>query len=323
MERLRAAEHRGQCLDCDANDVVERLLRLQRDAAGLGMEAQAAARVVCTEPLAHETGVEAARGPELCHFLEQVVMRGKEEGQARREGVHRQPRGDRASRVLHCVRECERQLLHRRRTRLTNVIARDRDRIPVRDLRRTEAEHVGDESQTRLGRIDVRAAGDVLLENVVLDGAAQLLSSNTALLGDDNVHRQQGRRGGVDGHRRRYAVEGDLVEQRVHVVDGIDRDTDAPYLPSRAPVVRIDSHLRRQVEGDRQTSLAGIEQHLEAPVGLGRGPKAGILAHRPQAPAIHRGLNAARVRKPSRIAEVPVVVDIGIGGAIHGLYGHT
>ena len=40
VQRLRAAADRGERLQRDAHDVVERLLRRQRDAAGLGVEAQ-------------------------------------------------------------------------------------------------------------------------------------------------------------------------------------------------------------------------------------------------------------------------------------------
>ena len=96
VQRLRAAEHRGERLHRDAHDVVERLLRLERHAAGLRVEAQPAARVARAEALAHEARVHAARGAELRDFLEQVVVRGEEERQARREVVDREPGVDRA-----------------------------------------------------------------------------------------------------------------------------------------------------------------------------------------------------------------------------------
>ena len=43
VQRLRAAEHRRERLHRDANHIVQRLLRLERDAAGLRVEPQAAA----------------------------------------------------------------------------------------------------------------------------------------------------------------------------------------------------------------------------------------------------------------------------------------
>ncbi len=113
--------------------------------------------------------------------------------------------------VLDRVGEGERQLLHRRRSGLADVVARDRDRIPVRHLGRAEAEDLGDEAQRRRGRIDVRPAGDVFLEHVVLDRPADLIRADPALLGDHDVHREQRRRRGVDRHRRRHLVEREVA----------------------------------------------------------------------------------------------------------------
>ena len=90
VQRLRAAEHRGQRLHRDPHDVVERLLRLQRDAAGLGVKPQPRRRVARTEPLAHEPGPEPARRAELGHLLEQVVVAGEEEREPRPEAVDRE-----------------------------------------------------------------------------------------------------------------------------------------------------------------------------------------------------------------------------------------
>ena len=99
VQRLRAAEHRGQRLHRDAHDVVERLLRLERDAAGLRVKAQARARVARAEAVAHDARVHAPRRAELRDFLEQIVVRGEEERQPRRERRRRaSPAVDRARR---------------------------------------------------------------------------------------------------------------------------------------------------------------------------------------------------------------------------------
>ena len=207
----------------------------------------------------------------------------------------------RARHVLDRVREGERELLHRRRAGLANVIAGDRDRIPVRHLRRAEAEDLGDEREDRLGRIDVRAARDVLLEDVVLDRAAQLRARDAALLGDDDVHREQRRRRRVDRHRRRDLVERDPVEQHVHVLDGVDRDADASDLAERARRVGVDAHLRRADRTRRESPVCpASSSRRKRSLVSARGAEAGVLAHRPEAAAVHRRLHAARVRKRAR-----------------------
>ena len=78
---------------------------VQRDAAGLRVEAQPRARVARVEPLAHEARVDAPRGAELRDLLEQVAVRGEEERQPRRERVDREAGVDRARHVLDRVRE--------------------------------------------------------------------------------------------------------------------------------------------------------------------------------------------------------------------------
>ena len=69
-----------------------------------------------------------------------------------------------------------------------------------------------------------------------------------------------------------------------------------PTSPRASGMVRVVAHLGRQVEGDREAGLPLLEEVAEALVGLGRRAEAGVLAHRPEPPAVHRGLDAARER---------------------------
>ena len=87
---------RRQRLDRHADDVVLRLLRGQRRAAGLRVEAQRERlRVRGAEALVHDPRPQPPRRPELRHLLEEVVVRVEEEGQPRPELVRREPRLDR------------------------------------------------------------------------------------------------------------------------------------------------------------------------------------------------------------------------------------
>ena len=102
-------------------------------------------------------------------------------------------------------------------------------------------------------RVDVGAARDVLLEDVVLDGAADALPGDALLLGEHEVEREQDRRRGVDRHRGRDAVERDAVEQPPHVGDRVDRHADPADLAARHRVVasrsRSGSAGRRRPRG--------------------------------------------------------------------------
>ena len=135
------------------------------------------------EAVAHQPRPQPPRGAELRHLLQEVVVRVEEEREALAERVDVEPRVDRRLHVGDRVGEGERHLLHRRRARLADVIAADRDRVPLRHLALAEREDVGDDAQRRLGRIDVGAARDVLLEDVVLDRARELPRRHPLALG--------------------------------------------------------------------------------------------------------------------------------------------
>ena len=173
-------------------------------------------------------------------------------------------------------------------------------------------EDVGDDPHRRPGRVDVGAAGDVLLEQVVLDRpAADLGRRHALLLGHQLVEQQEDGRRRVDGHRRRDLVERDAGQQQAHVLDGVDGDTDLADLALGPRVVGVVAHLRGEVEGAREPGLAGAEEELEPLVGgLGRA-EAGVLPHRPQPPAVHGRVDAACVRRRARMPEPLARVPAG------------
>ena len=65
-------------------------------------------------------------------------------------------------------------------------------------------------------------------------------------------------------------------------------------------MVGVVAHQARHVEGGREPRLAVLEQVAEALVRLLGGAEARELPHRPQLPAVHRRVDAARVRDRRR-----------------------
>ena len=93
VDRLRAAADRRERLHRDAHDVVLRLLRRQRRAARLRVEAERLRlRVRGAEAVAHDLRPQPPRRAELRHLLEEVVVRVEEEGEPRAELVRREAR---------------------------------------------------------------------------------------------------------------------------------------------------------------------------------------------------------------------------------------
>ncbi len=322
VQRLRAAEDRRQRLEGGADDVVAGLLSGERRAGGLRVKSHLPrCRVLRSNAVAHEPGPHPARGPVLGDLLEDPVVRVPEERDPRGEDVHIE--ADRLGRfdVGEPVGDGERHLLHRGGARLAHVIAADRDRVPRRQFRGAIGKQIGDQAHRGRGRKDVGAARHVLLEDVVLDRAPDLVGRHPLFLGHELVEEQQRRRRRVDRHRRRDLAERDAVEQAAHVLDGVDRHADLADLPVGERLVRVDPHLRREVERHRQPGLTGLEEVAEPLVGLFGGPEPGVLAHRPRSARVHRLVGPPRVRVRARLTELRLRVPAreGVGPVDRGL----
>ena len=180
------------------------------------------------------------------------------------------------------VAHCERDLLDGRRARLLQVIGADVDRVPLGDVLDRVGDRVRDQPHARPRRERVRAPAQVLLEDVVLGRALELVRGYALVLGGDDVERQQPGRGGVDRHRGVHLVERDRVQQRLHVALVRDRYADLADLAAGELVVGVIAGLRGQVERDRQPGLALLEvlavELVRAPgVGMAR-----VRTHHPR-----------------------------------------
>ena len=267
------------------------------------------------EALGHDLGPHPPGGPVLGHLLEQVVVRVPEERQARREGVDVEPGRQRGLDVGDAVGQGEGDLLHRRRARLADVVAGDRDAVPVGQVLGAVGEGVGDEPHRGPRRVDVGPPGHVLLQDVVLDGAAQRVGRHALLLGHQLVEQQQDGGGGVDGHRRRDLVEGQAGQQQAHVGQRVDGHPDLAHLALGPGVVRVEPHLGGEVEGARQPGLARAQEELEALVGVLGRPEPGVLPHGPQPAPVHAGVDAPRVGRLPGLAQPAIGVPaLEVGG---------
>ena len=149
---------------------------------------------------------------------------------------------------------------------------------------RAVGDHIDHQPQRRFRREDVRAAGEVLLQNVVLDGPVQL---------GRRAHRcAWPRRGTSPAPARRWRW---TSPRRSPCPGGSPRRAAPRRRPSKGTrqrarlhrargVVGVVAQLRGQVEGDGEAALALLQQVAVAQVGLlGRGV-ASVLAHRPERP---------------------------------------
>ena len=254
VQALRAAEHRGHRLVGGAHHVVVRVLFGERHARRLAVRAQhQRARILRIELRDHAMPQQAS-GAELGDLHEEVHADAEEEAEPAGERVDVEPAGERAH-VLEAVGDRERQLLVRRRAGLLHVVAGDRDRVEPRHVLRGVLDDVGHDAHARLGRIDVGVAHHELFEDVVLDGAVELRLVDALLLGGDDEGREHGQHRAVHRHRHRHLVEGDAVEEDLHVLDGVDRHARLAHIADDAGMVAVVAAMGGEIEGHRQAHL--------------------------------------------------------------------
>ena len=196
MQTLRAAKHSGQSLKRDANDIVFRLLRRQSAAGRLRVKAKAPGTFIFRfETLFHELGPESARGSEFGDLLEKVIVDVEKETESAGELIHIEPALDRRLHVGEAISERERDFLNSRASGFSDMVARYGDRVPVRNLAGAIVENVGDDSHRCFGRINVGAASDVFLEQIILNCASELARADPASFCDRDVESEENSRG--------------------------------------------------------------------------------------------------------------------------------
>src|SRR2546423_464875 len=260
MKRLRAAECSGRRLICDAHDVVLRLLGGQSHTGRLRMETHhQRAWILCAITILHMAGPDATRCAQLGNLLEEVVVDVPEERQTGRERVNVQAPCDSAFNVGETISKCKRELLRRCSTRFANMVAADRNRIPLRHVLGGPLETIHYKSKRGLDRINPRMLRHVLLQNVVLYGASQLLRIDTLLLGSSYVEAIENDRRSVDGHGCGDLIERNAVEQNFHVRKARDGDAALADFSLRARMVGVVTHQGREIERDRESCLSMIQ----------------------------------------------------------------
>ncbi len=260
---------------------------------------------------------DAACRAVLADLLEKIAVRVEEERQAWREGIDVQAPLHGGFDVSEAVGQRERELLHRGRSSLANVITADRNRMEAGHVVRRMLDRVDDETHGRLGRVEIFLLRDVFLEDVVLNRAAQLRRVGALLFRRRNVEGPDDGGGAVDRHRSADVLERNAVEERFHVTQAGDGDAAASDLALGALVPRVDAHERRHVERHGESGATLTQQVLVALVRFARGPEAGELAHRPQSPTVHVRVRSTRERELAGCRDVVRVVEtLGVGRCV-------
>ena len=250
--------------------------------------------------LADQPRPQRAGGAELGDLHEEVHADGPEEAQPRGEAVDVEAGVEAGAEVLDAVGQRVGELEVGGRPGLLHVVAGDGDRVEPRHVLGGVAEDVGDDPHARRRRVDVGVADHELLEDVVLDGPAELLRLDALLLGRGDVERHHRQHGAVHGHADAHLVERDAVEERARVVDRVDGHAGHADVAADPRVVGVVAAVGGQVEGDAEALLAGGEVAPVERVGLLGGREPGVLADGPRLGRVHRRVRAAQERAEPR-----------------------
>jgi len=253
-------------------------------------------RGVLRAELAHRLVPEVTGRPQHGDLHEEVHADAEEEGEPGGEIVDREAAVDGRPDVLLAVGQREGRLEDRVGARFHDVVAADGDRVVARHVLGAVGDDVRDDPHRGQGRVDVSVAREKLLEDVVLDRAGELLLLHALLLGGHDVAREDGQHGAVHRHGDGHLVQGNAVEEDLHVLDGVDGHAGLADVAGHPRVIGVVAAVRGQVEGDGQALIAGGEGFSVKRVRfLGRG-EPGVLADRPGLVGVHGGHGTADVR---------------------------
>jgi hypothetical protein len=126
----------------------------------------------------------------------------------------------------------------------------DDHRLPIlaEDLRRTVAISPIAALPVTGSRIDVHAASDAFLENVILDSAGEFFGGDSMTLRYRHVQSKQDSGPRVDGHRSGEFVERDSGEEALHVFNRVDGDADFADFAERHRIVGVVPDLGGEIE---------------------------------------------------------------------------
>jgi hypothetical protein len=191
--------------------------------------------------------------------------------------------------------------------------------MPARHLRRAERHRVAHEPERRARWVDELLLRLVLLQNVVLQRAAEPSTFDTVRFGVRDEHREDHRRGTVDRHRRGHRTEINPPIEILDVGKRVDRNAALSYFAQCELVVGVATHQGREVERGRKSITPCAENLVEATVRIDRGAETREHAHRPELGSVHRGERTARVRVLPRSFRIVGSVDGLDGKSRHAL----
>ena len=315
VQRLRSTEGGGGRFHQGAHHVVERVLCGQTPTAGLAMGAQGHGFGILRVELFDNACPKHTPRPHLGHFAKMVHSYTPKKRKPRCKTVDFQAGLQARADVFQTVGQRVGQFYFGRGAGFLHVVARYADGIKLGHIPGRVFENLGNDIHGRLRRVDVGIAHHKFLQNVVLNGAAELFGTDALFHGRHNVESHHRKHRPVHGHADRHTVERDAVEQDFHVFHRVDGHTGFAHIAFDARVVGVVAAMGGQVKGHRQPFLTRGQVFAIEGIAFFGGGKARILPDGPRAAHIHGGVGPAQIgRNTGGVVFVPEKL-LAFGGA--------
>ena len=249
VETLGMAENGTHSLYAGTAHVVKGILFGKRPTGSLAVRTECQRFRVLGIELLDNPGPEHTCGTHLGDLHEIIHRDTPEERQTGSERVDIHAGVDTCAEIFQTVGERVCQLDVGGCTGLLHVIAGDRDGVELRHVLRGILKDIGNDLHRECRRVDVSVADHELLEDVVLDGTGHLLEACALLESGVDVECEYGEHCAVHGHRHRHLVQGNSVEEHLHVLERADGDTGFADVTDNALVIGIVTAVCREVEG--------------------------------------------------------------------------
>ena len=264
---------------------------------------------------------EHSRRAHFCDFHKVVFAYRPEEAESRRKLVDFKAGLFAASQIFEPVRERVRHFEVCGGSRFLHMVAGNGDAVELRHILRGVREYVADYAHRGFRGIDVGVADHELLQNVVLNGSGELFELCALFQACDYIECENRKNGAVHRHGNGHLRKRDLVEQHFHIHNGIDSNARLADVADYARVVGVIASVGREVESNGEAFLPCREVAAVECVGFFGCREACVLANRPRAHYVHRGVRSPKVRRYAcRKAEV--FHSFVIGRGVERLYGN-
>ena len=268
VQRLRVPQSGSHSFNTSTANVVERILFGQRPTRSLAVSTQSQRfRVLGTEAL-HDLRPQHTCSTHLGDFHEMVHTDRPEEGQTRSESIDIDTCIHTGTKIFKTVAKRISHFDIGRRTCFLHVVTGDGDGVELRHLLRSVFEDIGNDTHGEFRRVDISVTHHEFFQDIVLDRTGHLFQLGALFQTGIDIECQYRKYGTVHCHGYRHLIQRNTIEQNFHVFQRTDRNTGFTDITYHTFVVGIITTVRRKVESDRQTFLAGSQVTTVECVGL-------------------------------------------------------